>query len=281
MAPIQATSGGGEEAEAILDVTWSGSIASGANIAVRPLFLHRHDRRSGPLSQYTSCDNDLGDVMTESFGICEQHVTNAELSRIQFTCPAGCRSGDYLHRLHGGYWLLWLRQSRARPLRPARFPSNALASTPFNVAVGGTIFNENGQDSTVLEFQPGLVTALKYIPEKVWNESCTSSARAATNANIAAGGGGPKHGCSPSLPGRQESSSAHSQRWLPRSSRYLVHCGRARPLPDLLSKARAHSKACYSASAERRRPLPHLRESSPCVDQKVGGRVGSANYALV
>jgi hypothetical protein len=65
---------------------------------------------------------------------------------------------------------------------------NALASTAFNVAVGGTIFNENGHDSNYWSSTTSTpVTALKYIPENVWNESSTNS----TSPSIAAGGGGP------------------------------------------------------------------------------------------
>src|SRR5207245_3792134 len=69
---------------------------------------------------------------------------------------------------------------------------NVLASTAYNVAVGGTVFNENGQDSTYWSAnnQPNsFASALKYIPENVWNDSC-SSATCGNNANIAAGGGG-------------------------------------------------------------------------------------------
>ncbi|HMK22766.1 MAG TPA: Ig-like domain repeat protein, partial [Terriglobales bacterium] len=68
---------------------------------------------------------------------------------------------------------------------------NFLASTPFNVAVGGTIFNENNRSASYWSSSTSTpVTALKYIPENVWNESCTAAA-CGNSANIAAGGGGP------------------------------------------------------------------------------------------
>src|SRR5260370_41672602 len=67
---------------------------------------------------------------------------------------------------------------------------NVLASTPFTVAVGGTMFNENGQDSKYWGSNaPVVETALSYIPENVWNESC-SVAQCGLNANIFAGSGG-------------------------------------------------------------------------------------------
>ena len=64
---------------------------------------------------------------------------------------------------------------------------NVLASTDFNVAVGGTMFNENGQDSLYWSTtNTDNESAVSYIPEDVWNESC----QACTNPAIWAGGGG-------------------------------------------------------------------------------------------
>src|SRR3989442_11160794 len=68
---------------------------------------------------------------------------------------------------------------------------NLLASTPFSVAVGGTMFNENRQDSKYWSSAlPLAETPLSYIPENVWNESCTIAQCGSRNANIAAVGGG-------------------------------------------------------------------------------------------
>jgi hypothetical protein len=68
---------------------------------------------------------------------------------------------------------------------------NLLASTPFTVAVGGTMFNEGGDDSKYWSSNASsLETALSYIPEDVWNESCTVAQCGPNSANILAGGGG-------------------------------------------------------------------------------------------
>ena len=49
---------------------------------------------------------------------------------------------------------------------------NVLASTPYNVAVGGTMFNEHGQASQYWGSTDPVTlgSALSYIPENVWNE---------------------------------------------------------------------------------------------------------------
>ena len=79
--------------------------------------------------------------------------------------------------------------TRAPALRqPKALPSVALASTPYNVAVGGTAFNEGGNDSRYWSSANDAhqASALSYIPETTWNESGTTS----TGISLAAGYGG-------------------------------------------------------------------------------------------
>ena len=69
---------------------------------------------------------------------------------------------------------------------------NMLASSPFNVAVGGTMSNEHGQDATYWSSTNDdidLHSARSYIPEKVWNETCTTAC-SQFSAPLAAAGGG-------------------------------------------------------------------------------------------
>jgi hypothetical protein len=78
---------------------------------------------------------------------------------------------------------------------------NGIASTPFNVAVGGTDFNDAGKQSTFWASLNNPVTkasALSYIPEVPWNNSCaangltscSSMSPSSSSLNIEAGGGG-------------------------------------------------------------------------------------------
>jgi hypothetical protein len=68
---------------------------------------------------------------------------------------------------------------------------NGLASTAFNIAVGGTQFNENGADSTYWSATngPDQTSALGYIPENVWNESCADPNVCGVASLFASGGG--------------------------------------------------------------------------------------------
>jgi subtilase family serine protease len=55
---------------------------------------------------------------------------------------------------------------------------NGLASTPWNVAAGGTDFNQYNQWSQYWNATNASLTqgsALGYIPEMTWNESCTNT----------------------------------------------------------------------------------------------------------
>ena len=54
------------------------------------------------------------------------------------------------------------------------FGVNGLASTPYNVAVGGTMFSETDQESTYWNTnnRADNSSAIGYIPEAVWNETC-------------------------------------------------------------------------------------------------------------
>src|SRR5258706_7663345 len=63
------------------------------------------------------------------------------------------------------------------PANPA-VSVNILASTPFTVAVGGTQFNDIASPSTYWKTANDPTTfesAISYIPENVWNESCSGT----------------------------------------------------------------------------------------------------------
>ena len=62
------------------------------------------------------------------------------------------------------------------------FAVNGLASTPYNLAVGGTDFNDlttSGQYWSTMNQSGTLETALSHIPEMVWNDSCANPVFAA------------------------------------------------------------------------------------------------------
>ena len=66
-----------EEAEAVLDATWAGALAPGAQVNL--VVSASTDTTDGvDLSELYIVDNNLADIMTESFGSCEAWATQAE-----------------------------------------------------------------------------------------------------------------------------------------------------------------------------------------------------------
>ena len=171
--PDPGNSFGPEETEADLDVEWSGAIAPKATIKF-VVSASTNSTDGVDLSALYIVDNNLAPVLSASFGQCEQtlgQTENAFFNNLWEQAaaqgitavissgdngPAGCDS-----------------DSQSTPASQG-LAVNGLASTPFNIAVGGTQFNENGADSTYWSATngPDQSSARGYIPENVWNESC-------------------------------------------------------------------------------------------------------------
>lgn len=165
----------GDEAEADIDIQWSGAAAPGATINfVTSASTETTD--GVDLSALYIVNNNVAPVMSESYGQCE----------------ASLGQGGAIF-----YGLLW-EQAAAQgitamvstgdngaagcddPNFPAQFGLrvNGLASTPFNVAVGGTDFNQFTTDPlTYWKTTNDPITqesAKGYIPETTWNDSCAN-----------------------------------------------------------------------------------------------------------
>jgi hypothetical protein len=181
---------GPEETEADLDVQWSGAIAPKATIKF-VVSASTNTTDGVDLSALYIVDNNLAPVLSASFGQCEQRLGQTENTFFNNLWeqaaaqgittvissgdngPAGC-DGD----------------SQSTPASQG-LAVNGLASTPFNIAVGGTQFNENGADSTYWSSTNGLdqSSVLGYIPENVWNESCADTNQCGRASLFASSGG--------------------------------------------------------------------------------------------
>ena len=173
-----------EEFEAILDATWSGAIAPAATIKF-VVSASTNTTDGVDLSELYIIDNNVGDVMTESFGTCENGASQQEANAISALAEQAAAEGITYMVSSGDSGA----EGCVRPSSPSANgtqPSvNILASSPFTIAVGGTMFNENNSNATYWNASngPGLGSAKSYIPENVWNESCTS-------CGLWSGGGG-------------------------------------------------------------------------------------------
>ena len=185
----------GEETEADLDMEWSGGVAKGA--AVKLVVSANTNASDGvTLSAQYIVNNRLAPVMSMSYGLCEADMggmnalynslwSQAAAEGISVFVSAGDSgsAGCDIPESSGSKG-----QNTTTPAAGG-FGVNGLASTPYNVAVGGTQFS----DSTGAYWNAGndahLASAKSYIPEAVWNESGYTTAGAAANGLWAGGGG--------------------------------------------------------------------------------------------
>lgn len=181
--------GGSEELEATLDSTWSGALATGSQIDF-VVSASTNDADGVDLSEVYIIENNLGSLMTESFGGCEANLDSTEAQGISLLAEQAAAQGiTYL--LSAGDTGAEGCDNLGESTATRGISVSDIGSTPFNVSVGGTMFNETAGGGTDANYWSATnanngESAMSYIPEDVWNESCTSSCV----APLAAGGGG-------------------------------------------------------------------------------------------
>jgi hypothetical protein len=228
---VQFNQNNSDEEEAIIDVEWSGAVAPGATIdlVVSPSTNTTFGgdtsanyvincQIAGPncpagavpasiLSySYGECELSLG-AAGNQFHYNEWQQASAEgitvLVAAGDTGSAGC-------------------DSNSAAFNPAQYglQVNGVASTPYNVAVGGTDFNDLNNPTTYFSNNSGAInSALGYIPEAAYNDTCTNpiiygafglGAEAACNnvnvqsddlVDLGGGGGGVSNCTTPNGPG--------------------------------------------------------------------------------
>ncbi len=201
----------GSETEALLDVEWSGAVAKGAQIHL--VIAADTDIASGfILAIFHVIDNNSDPILSLSFGNCEPNLGVNGNNLFQFLWEQAAAQGVTVTVASGDPGSAGCENQNAPAPNPATtgLQVSGFASTPFNVAVGGTDFNDAGTQSMYFNATNDpttLASAKGYIPESTWNESCTnavfgSNPEANCNSTLAAnqaavitvgGGGGPSH----------------------------------------------------------------------------------------
>lgn len=165
--------------ESTLDVEWAGASAPGSTINL--VESASTDTTDGiDLSSAYIVDNAVSPIVSVSYGTCEALLGPSENQFYSSLWEQAAAEGltVFVSTGDGGAAQCDadLQNNNLEPQGPAlNGPSiNGLSSTPFNVAVGGTQFNEAGNSSTYWSLNNSNLfeTALGYIPEQAWNESC-------------------------------------------------------------------------------------------------------------
>jgi subtilase family serine protease len=196
----------GDNSEPYLDMEIAGGLAPGATI-----HYYVANDLNGPIEQALT-DNTV-DILSYSYYVCEKLITTADNVAINKMWEQAAAQGIAVTVSTGdsGSANCDDPSSNGQDVATAidGLAVNAYASTPYDVAVGGTDFvaldqNFAGYSNSGGSAKTYYRTALKYIPEAVWNDS-TQSDNALTDdqpwgigqsifpANIIAGGGGPSN----------------------------------------------------------------------------------------
>ena len=182
--PVPAADGGsdpgrtkdGNEDEAYLDSEILGSLAPGAK-----LILVR-DMSAATAAQYV-IDQNLAAVLNISFGTCESDLGSSGNAAVEALYQQAVSEGITITVSSDDAGVAGCTAqadlNTPNDVKSNGFAVNGLASTPYNLAVGGTDFNDLDPNTTSLYWsttnQPGMFeSALAHIPEMAWNYSCAN-----------------------------------------------------------------------------------------------------------
>ena len=161
-----------EDNEADLDVEWSGAVAKNATISfVASMSTNNTD--GVDLSAQYIVNNNIAPVMSTSFGSCESDMGTAENNFYNSLWQQAAAQGITAFVSSGDSGASGCDSGGAS--KGTGRAVNGLASTPYNVAVGGTQFNEGSGSYWSSSNGAGYTSALSYIPEVAWNESGAAS----------------------------------------------------------------------------------------------------------
>jgi hypothetical protein len=189
-----------EESEAALDVQWAGAVAPGAQIHL--VTSASTETTSGVhLSALYIVDHNLDPVMSESYGGCEQGLGVALNNFYNSLWEQAAAQGITVILSAGDGGSAGCDDFNTATTASHGLAVSGFASTPFDVAVGGTDFNQVGRESSFWSTSATSTTTLpvpssakSYIPEVPWNDSCAQNGLGGCQAgnllDIIAGSGG-------------------------------------------------------------------------------------------
>jgi len=190
-----------EEGEADLDTQWSGAVAPQAKIHY---VVSEGTLTSDPIflgAEYV-IDNNTDDVMSLSFGSCEANP-NTQNATFNALWEQAAAQGITVTVSAGDGGTAGCDDFNLPTPATHGIAVSGIASTPFNIAVGGTDFDDVGTQisggfwSATNSTDGKKESALGYIHEVPWNDSCAATATPANLTtcavanNIVAGSGGP------------------------------------------------------------------------------------------
>lgn len=198
-----------DEVESDLDTEWAGAIAPMANINL----VVSESTCSNPtqvsqgvdLSALYAVDNNLSPVISDSYGSCEAGLGTTGNQFYNTLWEQAAAQGITVAVAAGDTGSAGCDSTSSESASSFGVAVNGLASTPYNVAVGGTDFapSTTGNATYWNTTSDTVNSALQYIPETTWDDSacaaeypatpCTSVDTSSYAADLSAGSGGPSN----------------------------------------------------------------------------------------
>ena len=173
----------GDETESDLDLQWSGAVARGATIKFITSATTNTTLGVDLSAQY-AVDHNVAPVLSESYGTCEAALGTAGNQFYNAVWQQAAAEGITAFVSAGDSGSAGCDSQDNEAPAPAEngLQVSGFASTPYNVAVGGTDFNDLANPATYWNTTSTSsateLSAKSYIPEVPWNDSCTSQALA-------------------------------------------------------------------------------------------------------
>ena len=169
----------GDEGEAALDTEWIGAAAPDASI----VFASCDYSQSATFGPFTAAQNLLSGYSTPmptvfslSYGDCEANgFVDGTAEQAGDLWSQAAAEGVTVFVSTGDAGSAACDQNETAAYQGITV--NGMASTPYNVAVGGTDFNDYNNDAQYWSSSNSALygSALSYIPEQTWNTSCASN----------------------------------------------------------------------------------------------------------
>jgi pseudomonalisin len=171
--------------EANLDIEWSGGLAPDADVVV--VVSKSTQTTDGiDLSCLYAVDQDLADIVSVSYGTCEQNLSPAEMAFFTNLWAQAAAEGISVVVSAGDAGAAGCDNGKSLGTVRA---VNGLGSSPYATTVGGTQLDSGGNGSLYWsdtnDSQSGR-SALGWIPEVAWNESALNRG----GSGLLSGGGG-------------------------------------------------------------------------------------------
>lgn len=166
-----------DEGEATLDVQWAGAVAKNATIDL--IVSATTSATDGVyLSMLYAVENNIAPILSVSYGTCEYSLGTSGNLFMEEVWQQAAAQGTTVTVSAGDSGSAACDQDNG--VAEYGEQVNGMASTAYNLAIGGTDFNDYGGPNGVTTSSywsdtnnsTTQASALSYIPEMVWNSSC-------------------------------------------------------------------------------------------------------------